>query len=175
MCDTRDFHAALSRLAYGHAENTIAYIQDEARRIDEKCKAEQWRDCGEQMTVADKTLLEDMMCDPAAGRCVIRSDGTVLNINERMAGWIGQCRNAMVGTCLWSYFPPHVVSYRKQIIYHVLRIRIPQYTMDRAGSGHPMESVVVPMSNGCIMVLSRRIPHQRVFKEAFSVQPRVIE
>ena len=89
MCDTRDFHAALSRLAYGHAENTIAYIQDEARRIDEKCKAEQWRDCGEQMTVADKTLLEDMMCDPAAGRCVIRSDGTVLNINERMAGWIG--------------------------------------------------------------------------------------
>ena len=69
MCDTRDFHATLSRLAYARAQNTLSYIRDEAKRIDEQCKNHQWRKLNEQISPADRMLIAEMMSDPTAARC----------------------------------------------------------------------------------------------------------
>ena len=175
MCDARDFHAALSRLAYAHAENTILYILDEAQRIDEQCRSHHWNKLNEQFSPADRMLIAEMMSDPTVARCVIQPDGVIVNINEQFAGWLKRPKAAMLGTCVWSYFPAHVVECRKCVMYRVLETQLPHRVIDQASNGgHPLETVALPLVNGCVMVLCRRIGQNRVFEEAISDEVRVI-
>ena len=176
MCDTRDFHATLSRLAYARAQNTLSYIRDEAKRIDEQCKNHQWRKLNEQISPADRMLIAEMMSDPTAARCVIQPDGVIVNINEELAAWMKQPRAAMLGRCIWSYFPTYLTECRKCVMKRVLETQVPHRIIDHAtNGGHPLETIALPMVNGCVMVLTRRIGHDRIFEEAFSDQARLIE
>ena len=176
MCDARDFHVALSRLAYAHAEHTLLYILDEARQIDEQCKTRQWRQVNEQFSPADWVLIAEMLSDPATGHCIMQPDGVIVNVNGQFAAWLKRSRSAMLGTCVWSYFSAHVAECRKCVMHWVLHTQLPHRLIDQASHGaHPLETVAVPLANGCVMVLTRRISRHRVFEEAFSDRVRLIE
>ena len=175
MSDIGAFHAALSRLAHARAEHTIQFILEEARRIDQRCTAVNWRDLDGRIREANLSTIADMLSDPQVCRCVIQPDGEIVNINRQFAGRLGKCRLAMLGTCMWSYFPPAMARYRRRVMEKAIDTQRPQSTMDRALTGYPLESVVVPMANGCAMVLFRDVCHQRVFQEAESTRVRLIE
>ena len=175
MSDSRDFHAALSHLAYARAENTVQYVLEEARRIDEGRKAKAWHELTD-IQIADRLLIADLMCDPCAGHCFIEQDGIIRNVNGVTADSLGQpCKQRMIGTSVFDYMPATTGAYRREVGKRVLATGQPLRFTDRNRQGRPIESITVPMSNNCLMVLFRPVLQGRVFEEAFSDQGRVIE
>ena len=118
MSDIRDFHAALSRLAYAHASNTLRYILGEARRIDDQSQAR--IACAVCEQLLDLGRVADMFCDPSIRYLAHGPDGTILNISEQQAASMGHAKSDLLGACIWSLFQPDAVARRKAMAETVL-------------------------------------------------------
>ena len=168
MSAKRNFYHDTCFLARADPE-AVTHLVAECRQTYEDCKAKAWHELTE-IQIADRLLIADMMCDPRAGHCYIESDGLIRNVNDVTAAAFQRSKAGLVGTNIKSYFSPHVAAYRLELAQRVIETGQPQRFTDRTRTGRPVESITVPMTNGCLMVLFRPIPQDRVFGEAFGLR-----
>ncbi len=175
MSDKREFHAAISRLAHARASNTLQYILTEAQRIE--AKSRERRTCHICGQIFNVELIAEMICDPAIRMLAHGPDGAILNICRQQAAVIGKQRTELLGADLWALFPQEVAAQRRSIAESVQANGMPAHVMDYStyGPDQPLESVVVPMAGGRILVLNRPLKQPRIFEQAFSESARVIE
>ena len=179
MSDIRDFHAALSRLAYAHASNTLRYILDEARQVEARVNAYRENHSGRPLVLwpEDMERVQTMLGHPNAAFVILRTDGTVLRCNDNLARPLGFSRGStLLGRCMWELPTCRNVEWRRQELQRVLDGGRSVRTVDSNGHGKPIETFTIPLSRECAMIVYTPCSQRRVFEEAFHPdRPRIIE
>ncbi len=180
MSDKRDFHAALSRLAYGHAANTLQFILDEARQIEARVNAYQENYSGRPLVLwpeDGQAVLGALVC-PNLGMMVIDGEGVILWCNDVLSGWMGRAPVSCLGQSILDISHSGNADKRRETLAKAMKTGRILQSLDMNTPGQTVENwlIPIPTEDGprCV-VLTRPISRARVFEEAFSDSQRIIE
>ena len=66
--------------------------------------------------IAQESVLRALVNNPADSIVLLDSDGTILDLNTTMADHLGMHTSALIGTCIFDYFPKNLASSRRRHI-----------------------------------------------------------
>ncbi len=89
-------------------------------------------------------LLDGLLEATADAACIALPDGTLVALNETLAGQMGRPREDLLGTSIYSYWPPHVARRRRALHESVVRTGKPLVYEDER-EGRRFHSRIFPL------------------------------
>jgi len=99
-----------------------------------------------------EALVRAMMENPADSLALLDRDGMVLDLNNTLASRMGRPRPAVIGTCVYDYFPENLGRSRREQVAGVFATGTVARFEDEDG-GRYYDNIVQPVKNGDSRIL----------------------
>ena len=174
MSDKREFHLVLSALASAHAQNTLAYILEEARRIEAGAKT---RSPALVLLPDECRSICQLFNGANVGLVLLDATGTILWSNRVLSGWVNLSPDTIVGQSLWKVSRSGDVVQRQGTLQKAITTGAMQLTFDSNSMGQTVRNCVIPLPGldpPGALVISSPVARARVFEQAFRPDERRI-
>ncbi len=155
--DGRTLWASTSSRFYYDADGQRVGTEGVVRLIEERKR-------NELFIRENRALIQAMLDASSDAIMLFRPDGTLLAVNEVLAGRFGRQASELTGSCLWDMFPPDVAKARQETVSRVVETGQAVHFLDRRGELYLDNSIYpAPGADGIpdkVAVYSRDITAQ---------------
>ena len=120
--------------------------------------------------IAQESVLRALVNNPADSIVLLDSDGTILDLNTTMVDHLGMHTSALIGTCIFDYFPKNLASSRRRHIKTVFETgTVARFDDERDGRWY--DNILQPVLNNTgkvsqIVIIGRDISERKQVGEA---------